>query len=187
MKRLVFPLLMVSLGLNLGLLYQHLADAGGKRWPAERRRAPLEAHRREHREFDPSRLVEHRMRQMVHTLDLTGEQQGATRGVLERFVPQIVERRRTLETAHRNLQQELAMPSVDDEQFRARVGELNRAQSAIDSLVAEAMLAEARVLTPEQRGLYLELTPFGPMMDGPHRRGPRKGSSRREPPPDQGD
>jgi hypothetical protein len=72
MKRLVFPLLMVSVGLNQVLLYQHRADAGGQRWPTERRRAPLEAHRRELREFDPSRLVEHRMRQMVHTLDLTG-------------------------------------------------------------------------------------------------------------------
>lgn len=186
MRRLLFPLLMVSVGLNLGLLYHQLSASGERQWSRERRLASRESHRREPRELDPSRLVGHRMRQMEHALDLSEAQRATTRAVLERFVPQIVERRRALEDAHRNLQEELVMPDLDVARFRSRVAELNAAQSAIDSLVAEAMLEEAATLTPEQRARYLELTPFGPMMQGPMGR-PRGDRPRHGPPPERGD
>jgi Spy/CpxP family protein refolding chaperone len=159
MRRLLVPILLVSIGLNLGLLYHQWRSPGDAAKP----RASREFRDRERREIEPDRLIDHRMRQMVRTLELAGDQEDRMRHVLERFVPEIVERRRTLTTAHRGLREELAQPDVDVERFRARVHELNEAQSSIDSLVAEAMLEETAVLEPGQRSRYLELSPLGPL------------------------
>lgn len=56
-------------------------------------------------------------------------------------------------------------PEVDQDGIRRAIAELGQEQAVLDSLVAETVLQEMAVLTPEQRGSYLEMLSFE--MGGP--------------------
>ena len=181
MRKLLFPLLMLSLGLNVGLLYHQFAGERGAEPSAQRPPAPRgEGWRGGGRELDAERFVRHRVAILTEALDLDEEQRARVRETLEDLIPRIAERRRSMMETRRSMQEELAGSPLDAEEFRRRRARLNRAQAEIDSLVAEAMLAEVAVLTPDQRSRYLELTPFGDPPGPPP--GKPRGRMRRGPP-----
>lgn len=171
MRKLLFPLLMVSIGLNLGLLYHQLTDRSPDRW-SPRHRMAREAGRRGPSvdEPDAERGIRHRTRYLAEALGLSADQREEMSALLEQTVPRIMERKRAATDARRSLQETMAATPPDTEEFRRRVEKLNRAQAAVDSLVAEAMLAESSILTPDQRARYLELAPLGSRSRSRHSR-----------------
>ena len=61
-------------------------------------------------------------------------------------------------------------PEFDSAEFRALSSRLSEAQARLDTLVTEAMLGEAAVLTDEQRQKYAGEMPWGRRGPPPERR-----------------
>jgi Spy/CpxP family protein refolding chaperone len=177
MKRAWFILLALSLGLNAGLLYVVIAararqaalltefgnrqGRGGPRWEEGRHPGG--------RELDPEGLTRRHLRRMSKRLDLDEQQRQAIAEVMHDYLPRIVEQRRKLHEIRQKIGLQFAVPALDPMGFRTAVERLNQEQARLDSLVMESMLAEAALLTPEQRSRYAETLPWGP----PPRRGGR--------------
>jgi Spy/CpxP family protein refolding chaperone len=160
MKRLIVLLLLVSVGLNVGLLLK-TRDAGGPpavregRWRQERALRPA---------FDDTsgwrEVIARRLDRMADRLDLTPEQREAFAAAQEAAGRQMRERRRLLSTAQQRLRELTADGSVSTEALRDAMLDLRARQTAMDSLAGEFMLRELEILEPHQRALYLELLPL---------------------------
>ncbi len=99
MKRGVFLLLILSLGLNLGLLYkQFIAPGDGV---SSRDRSAQEDQRRLDLPLD--QIIAHRLERMTEHLNLDERQQQSTKEILQEFSPQILERRRELDQSRADL------------------------------------------------------------------------------------
>jgi len=170
MRRGWFLLLALSLGLNAGLLFtaisHHAAAPSGST-----------------SEDPPRPLGLHRLEQMSRRLGLHADQREQMRAIVEEMMPKILEQRAAVRGARHELHETLRPPdphsdfeaAMEPSSMRDLVRRISREQAILDSLVAEVMLREAQVLTPEQRQRYFEAMPWGPHPDfhGHRRRGSR--------------
>ena len=174
MKRGWFLLLALSLGLNAGLLYVQLRDAGEPRRsdvmrmpppppgrPGERPpgRGPLGPGQRDLPSAED--LVNGHVDRMRHHLRIDREQEDAIREQLSSSMPKILRQRRAMEDARERLARVVEGPNLEMDEFRRLSQALHRAQTGLDSLVTEAMVTELRLLSPEQRRGYVAIMPGG--------------------------
>jgi len=189
MNRFWFVLLALSLGFNAGLVYvQHGARSDARRFADERPlsgppgeprgRAPLSGpeDRRPRRgppePPPPEELIEHHLRRMADRLDLDAAQRRDITDVLAKVLPEIARQRQAIDRAREAVADYYGSPTFDEDTFRRLGRKLRDAQSRLDSLVTEAMLGEAALLTTEQRQRYVHEMPWsGP--GGPPPRAPR--------------
>ena len=110
-----------------------------------------------------------RMERIRTKLDLSAEQAAALQANQERAVGRLAGKRGEIEEIRTRIRFLMGSDAVDREAVRAAHSELGRKQAELDSLVAEFVLDDLQVLTPDQREGYLRLHPFG--------QGGRRGSS----------
>ena len=153
-RRLVYLLLAISIGLNVGVIattivHQTRAPAGPPPGPGGGpgpEGAP-----------DPQQLVDGHLRGMTRPLDLNPEQQQAIRVVLERHAPKLVEFQAEVAETGRHLSDAYAAPDFDPDRFRQLTAAASAARSRLDSLSTAMLVAEAAVLTPAQRRKFAEV------------------------------
>jgi len=178
-KKLIYLLLAVSLGVNVGVIATTLVHQttrvpqGPPPGPGGREgRDPAPSR-------DPRNLVENHVRGITRHLDLDPDQQQAIRAVLERHASQLAEFQRDAASAGRRLAEAYAAAAFDPEQILQLTSEASTARSRLDSLSAVVLVAEAAVLSPEQRRKYAEIAPsiHSNPIRAPGRKGPppRKG------------
>jgi Spy/CpxP family protein refolding chaperone len=176
MKRLWFILLALSLGLNVGLIAVILMAR--TREAAFRSGHEQRSGRGEHRrgegqhlaDLPPQQLTEMHMRRLERHIELTESQREEITAILNEYMPRVVGQREKINEIRTELGLHIAIPELDPGGFRRLVDSLNQEQTRLDSLVMESMLAEAALLTPEQRGQYAKTMPWGRPM-GPARGG----------------
>jgi len=177
MKRGWFFLLALSIGLNIGLLYNSIvSDRDGRAHlphpPFIGRGAPP-GHPGMGMHCDPSEMVHYRLGRLADRLDLTEEQRAEVRRVLSESMPALIEARDRMQEARQAVHEEYRKAEPDRDRVRELVGELGQAQARLDSIVAETLFLESEILTPEQRAQYLEAMPWE------HARKGRPGERRR--------
>lgn len=146
MRRGLILLLVLSLGLNAGLLYKALSgDGDGRR-----------RHRSERGDVSPEAFIAHRLDRVSERYGLDEAQRARMEDVLRRFVPDVMAQHRRVTEARAGVLAQLGAAVVNEDSVRVRTMELNAAQTELDSLVTESMLREVLVLTPEQRARYVE-------------------------------
>jgi len=139
-------LLLFSLGLNVAFIT--LAAVRTRDTPRAGRAV-------QHADYSP-RWHGRRAALLGRALHLQPEQRAAVREQLGTMRPELQASRRELHLARSDFRDALRRNDVPGaRQARARV---SRVQSRLDSLSAEAMLAELAVLRPEQRERYLRWT-----------------------------
>lgn len=155
-KRIIYLLLAVSLGLNVGVITTTLVHrkAGPPPGPP-----PGGGGQHPGQHPDPARLVEDQVRGMTRHLDLTDDQQQAIRTVLERHAEEMIELQIAAADAGRRLVDAYAAPGFDPDAFRQLTAETSAARSRLDSLSAVVLVAEAALLTPEQRVMFSKVAP----------------------------
>lgn len=171
MKRGLFLLLAVSLGLNAGLLYVRYLD-GPLRGPgAERPRPPRGAGPPPR----PETMARDHLADMTRHLDLSDEQQQEIRVILEERMPLMTELLRASREANQQISDAFAAPEFDGEHFGQLAAQVSRSRAQADSLAMVMLLAEAAVLTPEQRIKYAEVAPtvHSKPQHNPHNKPPR--------------
>jgi len=179
-KMLIYLLLAVSLGLNVGVVATTLIHrtARGHLGPPPGPLGPVGPVGREGHgpasPPDPRKLVDNHVRGITRHLDLDPEQQQAIRAVLVRHAPQLVRFQVDVAETGRRLSEAYAAPVFDPEQFRQLTAKASAARAKLDSLSAVMLVAEAAVLTAEQRLKFAEVAPSihsipqrPPRKDGP--------------------
>ena len=175
MKRGLFILLALSLGLNAGLLYVRWASpAAGPRPRNMDRPAPLHPGSSE-----PADLVAAHLTGMTRHLQLDDSQQNAVESILRTRIPLLTTLREESRQADGRLAEAFAAAEFVPEEFSGLVRDASLRRARMDSLAGEILLLEATVLTPEQRVRFAEVAPG--IYSGPPG-GPRRG---RRPPPGQ--
>ena len=195
MKRLLFLLLSLSLGLNAGLLYVRYADQPHQPGPRPGKPPHQQGHRPPPR---PEMMVEQQLEAKTRHLELDSAQQKAIRDILEKHLPAIAELRERTGEANRQMTEVYAADSFDEADFQRLMLISSHTRSQSDSLSAVILMEEASVLNDEQRRLFAEVAPMSqnigqrppPRQDGRPggRPGGRQGGrpgERRQPPPDQ--
>ncbi len=175
MKRGWFLLLALSVGMNAGLLCVQLAGRERIRHEARFMRPPppgagLEPERAAAPPPGPARaerLAREHLGRMARHLDLDEKQESAIADLLRNTLPPILAQQEAMHEARGRMADYYAGPGMDPDGFRARARELQRVQARLDSLVAEAMIAEAQLLTAEQRRAYAGVMPWGRPMPPP--------------------
>jgi Spy/CpxP family protein refolding chaperone len=167
MRRIWFLVIAVSVGLNAGLLIKSMGP--GLEGPG---REPAPGHLPGEGHFES--VVENHLRRMTESLELDDEQRSTIAAIHVRLMPRIAAERRAMGEMRRTIASLFASPEFNPEAFQALARELSEAQARLDSLVTEAMLGEAAVLSPEQRQKYVGEMPWGkppmPPMPRGHRR-----------------
>jgi len=176
MKRLAMVLLLVSVGLNVGLLIKLRGappapdDRGRTEWSGAMRPA-----------FNDTagwrEMFRRRLDRMAERLELTPEQRRSFEEIQQRAGGVMRERRRLFTAAQQHVRELAADGSVDPAAFRQAMLDVRARQAAMDSLAGEFMLQELEILRPDQRARYLELLPLD---HGPgHGRAPWRPRGRR--------
>jgi Spy/CpxP family protein refolding chaperone len=178
--------LALSIGLNLGLLWDEWEDRReiavpafpGGPGPAER---PPHAGPGEGPGFrgpggaPGPELVEWRLRRLSERLDLGEEQRERLRTASREVLDRLVERRDEARIQRAAIRALLTAAEIDTAAVRRAVRDLRRQEAVHDSLIAEIMIREAEVLTPEQREIYFDHLPWsdggGRRHGGPGHRG----------------
>lgn len=170
-------LLGLSLGLNVGLSLKLFTggDAGiGSRPPAFLHRPPgMDGGGGP--PPDAEDFARHHLRRMADRLGIDDAQRGAMSAVIHDMMPRILEQREAVGRHRLAIHDEYEKNDPDPAVIRESVRELNRAQAVLDSLVAETMLHEADVLTPDQRREYFRAMPWSDDRGPRGRRGPGRG------------
>lgn len=172
MKRFWFLLLAVSLGVNAGLAVIWLARPGTRPPAPGRPPAPIGPPRIE-------RMLDQHLARITEGLQLSKKQHDELEAAYHKLFPRIIEQNRKVSDLRRAVHDSYNADTVDPVAFRARVRQLSNEQARLDSLVTEAMLSEASVLTTEQRRRYAPGMPWtrtgqpAPRPGGP---GPRMGT-----------
>ena len=166
-KRIIYLLLAVSLGLNVGVIAMTVANRAAQP-PQGPPPGPGPG------PADPARLVEGHLRGMTQHLDLNDEQQKSIREILERHTSQMTQLRAEADEAGRRLAEAYGAPNFDEERFRQLTTETGAARARMDSLSAEMLVAEASVLNSEQRRKFAAVAPalHSNPPQGPRRNGP---------------
>lgn len=187
MKRVLFIIMAVSLGLNAGLLYVRYLDRPGMQPPPgiEKQR------QRMGQRPSPEVMIQHQMQAKTRHLKLSEQQQGQIRKILEEHLPTMAAFRNESGLYQDELAALYGAPQFDVQAFREAGRLAAQARSSADSLSALILSLEAEVLTPQQRISFAEVAPMNhsgpggppPRMGGPGRDGrpPKEG-----PPPEEG-
>lgn len=149
MRRVWFLILVLSVGLNAGLLYNE--------YVREPHRRPFDRGMRREgapSTMDPQRMIERRLDFMSRRLDLSDEQRAKLKETMTALMPRMVEVHGRLGAARRAALASLTQPEIDASGYRAAITELNGVQAQMDSLAAESFLREASILRPDQRTQY---------------------------------
>jgi len=162
MKRGWFLVLAVSIGLNAGLLASAFV---AERWRADPIPRPFLCPPGDHGpgrpcEIERGDFARHRLRRLADRLRLDAAQRSRMSAVIEEIMPLVIEERERVQETRLALREEYAKPEPDRPRVRSIVRELNGRQARLDSLVAESMLREADLLTPEQRARYFDAIPW---------------------------
>ncbi len=158
-QKIIYLLLAVSVGINLGVVGMTLIgspaqqtqgpppgpDGGGDQGPGPRP--------------NPEQMVQRHLEGMTRHLDLDAEQQQAVRLIMEQHMPEQAERQFLVEKTGRELAQVFAAPDFDAPEFRRLTAAASRARAELDSLSTVMLVAEAEVLTPEQRQKFAAVAP----------------------------
>jgi Spy/CpxP family protein refolding chaperone len=137
----------LSLGLNAGLLYREFATGHGDH---RGRRTPPTA----------EEIVKHRLSELQGNLALTPDQEKSLRAILEETIPRVMAQSDSVRRVRARLAGEYAGATIDTAAVRAALDQMNAAQASLDSTIAESLLREASLLTPEQRVQYVEHLPW---------------------------
>jgi Spy/CpxP family protein refolding chaperone len=180
--------LLVSVGLNAGLAIRlarrgPAADGPPPGWsqprpPAGESETPPDP-------ADPRtrRLMHERLERLSAALELTPQQLEAFVAVHEATAPLFFANRSAVGKLRRELRDLALSPTVDHAEVLARQQRLSTLQAQLDSVVVETMLAEVRLLTPEQKERYRTIMPWGEQgQRGPGHRGGGRRSSPQSPP-----
>jgi Spy/CpxP family protein refolding chaperone len=169
MKRGWLLLLILSLGLNVGLLLRPLL--GGPPPPPRFADAPGDpgGARQDHPRWDG--LAERRLERLAGQLGLDPAQHARLAAIRRAGLEPMAGRRDAVRRARRALLEAYRTDPADTVAVRARLADLGAAQARVDSLVAAVMLREIAILTPAQRGAYLEALPW----EGERSRGAGRG------------
>jgi Spy/CpxP family protein refolding chaperone len=171
-------LLLVSVGLNAGLALRQARPGGPP--PGWSQGPPGDEPETPPDPADPRtrRLMRERLERMSSALELTPQQLEAFVAVHEATAPRFFANRSAVGKLRRELRDLALAPDVDHAEVLARQQQLSALQAQLDSVVVETMLAEVRLLTPEQRERYRTIMPWGdPGRRGPGHEGGRRGSS----------
>ncbi len=163
MKQFWFLLVALSVGLNGGFLYMKIAEIksphhgfrGPEQGPPGRHSPPPHQ-----RPPAPDQMFRMHLENMVHGLELDAGQAEELRAAHGEILPQIAEKMEEHNQLRRALADRFSDPHMDPREFRIFAGDLFQAQRQLDSLIVEAMLNEAAVLTPEQRRQYSREMPW---------------------------
>ncbi len=146
-KKIITLLLALSLGLNIGViattLVQRTAEPPPGQGPGPGGGGRQPAH--------PARLVDNHLKGMTQHLDLDQEQQDAIRSIMTRHMGELSVLRIAAEEAGRNLSEVYGAQAFDPEHFLRLVHQTSAARARLDSLSSVMLVAEAAVLTTEQR------------------------------------
>ncbi len=181
-------LLLVSVGLNAGLAVRLTRPAEAPAgpppgWspegpPAGDPETPPDP-------ADPQvrRLMHERLERLSSALELTPQQLEAFVAVHEASAPRFFANRSAVGKLRRELRDLALSPDLDRAGVLERQRQLSALQAQLDSVVVETMLAEVRLLTPEQRERYRTIMPWGEpgRRGGGHREGGRRSSSKSAP------
>lgn len=179
--RILLILLAVSVGLNAGMLYVNLAGGDGGAEPRHPRRGAGPP------AGDIGEAADTHLALMTRHLDLDAAQQQEIGDLLRAHLPGIMAARRAAGDANRRLGDLFAAPELDVAAFAAAVDAAGRARGRADSLAATLLVAEAGILTLEQRTTFAAVAarvyaePGGPAPREPG--GPPPGRPHPGPPP----
>lgn len=168
MKRGWLLLLMLSLGLNAGLL---IAFFSGRAASGKSDQARVE----------PAGLVccpggtpcppncpalvdslsNQRVARIGRFLDLDRSQMDGFTRLRQQNLPEILQIRDEVRGLRRTIHEEYRRPVVDSHEVRRLVSRLAATQGRLDSLASETMLGEAALLSPAQRERYFESLRWG--------------------------
>ena len=144
MKRLLIILLLLSAGLNAGLLY--------KQW-----RAPHDPGFRPTAGQEP----EHRFRRFGRSLDLSDAQQSELGRIRREMEPVMRRYHRRMDALRDELQAALLDEDLDMKRVRELTASMSMSRSSLDSLITERLVRELPSLSPEQRLRYLKRSRAG--------------------------
>lgn len=185
-KKFLSLLLAVSLGVNLGVVAMTLMQNSAKH-PQGPHRGPGGDRAPEQRP-DPEQIVQRHLQGMTRHLELDAEQQQAIRAILEQHVPE--QSRLQFEVAEdsRQMLEAFSADDFDPERFRQLMTAAAVARAELDSVSTVMLLAEAAVLTAEQRQKFAAVAPAirsAPQGPPPEEAPPPEGRGRPEggPPP----
>ena len=125
----------------------------------------------------PQEMAARHAERMGQHLGLDPQKREAFRRQAAEVMPAILAQREEVGRIRRALRDEVEKDELDMARIRGLVRSQSAAQAHLDSLVSEAMLGEARLLTPQQRRRYFHKLPWG---EG---RGGRRGGEGRPPGP----
>lgn len=164
MRRGWFILLALSLGLNAGLLFVHFspwADIPDLQRPRPRGQEVGGAPGPMSHPGGAESFIRDRIARVGKRLDLNDDQIKSMADILDGVMPEMIARREHIRDLRAQMRDEYLLPEVDANRIQELRVEADLAQSALDSIMVETMLKEARILTPEQREAYFQLMPFG--------------------------
>ena len=152
-KMLIRLLLAVSVGINLGVVGMTLMRGTE---PHLQGPPPGHGHRPGARP-DPAQIVDDHLLRMTRHLDLSPKQQNDVRSILEIHTPQLVELRIQTEQSARLLTKAFSASSFDPEIFHQMTAKMNATRTQLDPLSAMMLVAEATILTPQQREKFAQV------------------------------
>ena len=201
MRRAWMLVLALSIGLNLGLLWDEREDrredAAGWRSPGERAtfgergETGRDHDRRGPRGDGPSRFtpdfLDRRVDRLAGPLGLSDEQSREMKAAARDLFARVSAGRERASRLRDEIRESLIAADVDSIGVRRLMRELRASEAEHDSLVAEIMLREAGILGPSQRARYFERMPWPGRGEsrprGPGRRRDRPGAGANGPPP----
>ncbi len=178
MKQVWYLALAVSIGLNLGLIYMTLSDRTEGQGEEDRRERTVSIDSETGRPkplgespVDREAVIRSHLDRLVQDLQLTKKQRTSINAIHEHLLPRILKQRKEMDLLREAVASLYAQSTIAGSEFRDVVRKISTAQAELDSLVTEAILGEAFILTFEQRQRYLHEMPWGhpmPPPDGPH-------------------
>lgn len=151
-------LLLLSVGLNIGLLAQRGRE---KRERQERREARLEARQNpgsaESRAARERPMLKRLLARMVEEVGVQGEQRGKFVAIQESFFDRTLATREKLRQGQRALRDNLSSPQPDRGLAESQAAGIAAAQKEIEAAFIESFFATSAILDPEQRQRYSKL------------------------------
>lgn len=159
MKRwLIVVLLLLSIGLNIGLLAQRGRE---KRQREERREARLEARQNPgsagSREARERPLLKRLLDRMVDEVGVKGEQRDKFVAIQESFFDRTLATREKLRQSQRALRENLSSPQPDRALAENQAAEIAAAQKEVEAAFIENFFATSAILDQDQRQRYSKL------------------------------
>lgn len=185
MKRFLWLILLLSLGLNLGLGWRLVAHPGHEGFSEGRRFGPAGGRRGSGPAADPGgpnfhdgtrpapgdttawrRIMQKRLDRLAERLELNEQQYAVFQESQEAGFRDFENLRQRVDVAQRRLFALTAAEDPDPQTIRDAVADVRLFRTSLDSLVTETMLKEMSALDPQQRRRYLEIIPWVKLTGG---------------------